>query len=160
MIQINNITAQLPKAPGKSYGKRALSQIQQFVLHHSATTSGDPWAYARYHVEERGWPGIGYHFVIQPDGTVYQTNELTTLSYHTEGQNTRSVGICLTGSYDNSQPPPAQYSALISLLRHLGDLLGQKPIYGHHSFSPKSCPGNAIDVAAIQSEAWGGQNLV
>lgn len=154
MTNIINITNDLPKG-SKPYGKRALSQIQMFVIHHSATNSGDPWAYARYHVETRGWPGIGYHFVVQKDGTIYQTNELTTLSYHTDGQNTKAVGICLTGSYDTSEPPPAQYNALILLLRHLGTLLGQKPIYGHNQFSSKSCPGNAIEVGFIEAEAWG-----
>lgn len=159
MVQINNITDQLPKAPGKSYGSRPLQAINMFVLHHSATTTGSPVAYANYHIQENGWPGIGYHFVIQQDGTVYQTNELTTISYHASGVNSQAVGICLTGNYDLSAPPPAQHAALIGLLRHLRGIIGQKPVYGHHQFSSKSCPGNLIDVAAIEAEAWS-ENLV
>jgi len=155
MVEISDITDQLPKASGKIYSSRPLEAISMFVIHHSATSSGDPWAYARYHVEENGWPGIGYHFVIQKDGKVYQTNKLTTVSYHTSGMNAVSVGICLTGQYDQTTPPPAQLGALIGLLRHLRNLIGQKPIYGHNQFSLKSCPGENIDVAAIEAEAWG-----
>lgn len=154
MVNIIDITNELPKGAG-SYPTRPLEAINMFVLHHSATTSGDPWAYARYHVQNNGWPGIGYHFVIQKDGKVYQTNKLTTSSYHASGVNSQSIGICLTGSYDNSQPPAAQYTALIGLLRHLRDTLGQKPIYGHNQFSSKSCPGSAVDVASIEADAWG-----
>lgn len=159
MVQIENITAQLPKGPGQ-YGTRPLGAINMYVLHHSATNGGDPWAFANYHIQERGWPGIGYHFVIQTDGKIYQTNELTTVSYHATGVNNVSVGICLVGDYDDTTPPPRQYSALIGLLRHLRNLIGQKPIYGHNQFSSKSCPGALVDVNLIQAEAWGQNPLV
>ena len=69
------------------------------MIHHSATDDGSPEAYARYHVQTRGWPGIGYHFVIQKDGGIYQTNRLDTISYHVSGQNTNSIGICGTGKW-------------------------------------------------------------
>jgi len=155
MVQIKDITAQLPKAPGKSYSSRPLEAIDMIVLHHSATNGGDPWAFADYHIHSNGWPGIGYHFVIQPDGTTYQTNRLSTASYHASGVNNESIGICLTGNFDTGQMPTIQHNALIGLLRNLRLSIGQKPIYGHNQFSPKTCPGNMVDVAAIEAEAWG-----
>lgn len=154
MVQIIDITNELPKAQGKSYGSRPLEAISMFVIHHSATSSGDPWAYANYHIHENGWPGIGYHYVIQQDGTVYQTQSLKTITYHASGVNGQSVGICLTGSYDSTTPPPAQHGALIGLLRQLRDVIGEKRVYGHNQFSSKSCPGHLVDVAAIEAEAW------
>lgn len=159
MVQITDITNQLPKGSGAAYSSRQLSDIKIIVIHHSATTSGDPWAYAKYQVEQKGWPGIGYHFVIQPDGKVYQTNQLTTISYQATGVNAQSIGICMTGNFDTTTPPPAQYGALISLLRHLRDLIGQVPIKGHREIKSTSCPGNMVNIAAIEVEAWGSENL-
>lgn len=159
MIQINDITAQLPKGVG-SYGSRPLDAIDLIILHHSATSSGDPWTYAKYHIENHGWPGIGYHFVIQPDGTIYQTNKLTTISYQATGANNHSIGICLTGNFNVNTPPLAQHNALIGLLRNLETLIGQKPIIGHKEVKSTSCPGDLLDVAAIEAEAWGNQNIV
>jgi len=151
--KIVDITSQLPK--NGSYGKRTLSQIVRFVIHHSATTTGDPWQYAKYHIENHGWPGIGYHFVIQKDGTIYQTNTLDTISYHVGGSNTGSVGICLTGNYDVETPPSAQINSLVWLLKKLSAELGQKPIEGHREFSTTHCPGSQIDTAKIFQIVYG-----
>lgn len=151
--KIIDITDQLPK--NGNYGKRSLSQIVRFVIHHSATTTGDPWQYAKYHVENHGWPGIGYHFVIQKDGTIYQTNSLDTISYHVEGNNTASLGICLTGNYEVETPPIAQINSLVWLLKKLSSELGQKPIEGHRAFKSTKCPGDHIDTEAISQMVYG-----
>jgi hypothetical protein len=131
-FQIKDIIGELQKSPSKSYGKRQLSQIVRYVLHHSATSGGTPWSFARYHVEKNGWPGIGYHFVIMPDGTTYQTNALETISYGVENMNTGSVNTCLVGNFEVSKPTAAQINAVVSLLcsfvrwnhkaRHKGDM--------------------------------------
>lgn len=151
--RIIDITAQLPK--NGSYGKRQISQIVRFVIHHSATSSGDPWQYARYQIDKHGWPGIGYHFVIQKDGTIYQTNDLATISYHVGGSNTGSVGFCLTGNYEIETPPAAQINSLVWLLKKLSSELGQKPIEPHRAFSATQCPGDNINTAEISKLVYG-----
>lgn len=150
---LRNIVEELPHG-NLSYSKRSIYSIDKIVIHHSATTDGSPEAYANYHVNTRGWPGIGYHFVIQKDGQVFQTNYLDTVSYHTSGQNTRSIGICLTGNYDSQQPPAAQMEALINLVRYLAKFLGRLAIHGHNEFSGKTCPGNNINVQTIENLAY------
>ncbi len=150
---LKNIVEELPKG-NSNYSKRSISSIDKIVIHHSATNSGTPKAYANYHVNTRGWPGIGYHFVIQKDGSVFQTNYLDTVSYHTSGQNTRSIGICLTGNYDSQQPPALQLDALINLIRYLAKFLGRLDIHGHNDFSSKSCPGDHINVQTISNLAY------
>ena len=122
MPNIINITDLLQKGAG-TYSTRNLSQINKIVLHHSAGTfQHDAYDMARWHTDApvwitnaqgdqeniggRGWPGIGYHFVIQPDGTTHQTNNLDTISYHTQNNNTVGIGICMTGNFDTQQPTP------------------------------------------------------
>ncbi|HKK77087.1 MAG TPA: peptidoglycan recognition family protein [Saprospiraceae bacterium] len=149
-LLVKDLTGKLPRGKGKSYEKRALEQIDRIVIHHSATNDGSPEAYALYHVETRGWPGIGYHFVIQKDGGIYQTNRLETISYHVSGQNTNSIGICLTGNYDQQQPPIAQLQACAQLIASLRQNFVQElTLRAHADFSAKSCPGKNINLEEI-----------
>lgn len=152
--KIINITDQLPKG-SKPYPKRNLSQIVRFVVHHSATTTGTPQEYAKYHVEGHGWPGIGYHFVLQKDGTIYQTNALETISYGVEGNNTGSINICLTGNFETETLQAPQKDALVWLLRELGAQLGPKPILPHSAFKPTKCPGAHINTEEISQLVYG-----
>jgi N-acetyl-anhydromuramyl-L-alanine amidase AmpD len=152
-IDIKNIAGELEKHPSKNYGRRLLSQIKKVIIHHSATTSGSPESYARYHVKENDWPGIGYHFVIQKSGQIFQTNNLSTISYHTSGQNTRSIGIALTGDFDKQNPTAAQVDSLVSLIQSIQKELGRKlAIEGHNEHSAKSCPGDRLNVDDIERQ--------
>lgn len=149
ILKIKNIVDSLPKSPTQSYSTRNLTQINKIVVHHSATTSGTAESYARYHVDTRGWPGIGYHFVIDQDGTINQTNWLETVSYHTGNENTNSIGICLTGNFDIQQPFPAQMASLNALISYLKGQLGQHlQVYGHRDYSTKTCPGDHISLSS------------
>lgn len=151
-IPITNVVYRLKRHWWKTYDTRDLSQIDSVVIHHSLTTSGNAKAYARYHVEENGWAGIGYHYVIGKDGSIEQSQLLKTVSNHTSGENTRSVGICLTGNYDIQQPPPEQVDAAVKLIRYLQGRLGrQLRITGHNEHSSKSCPGSNLDVKEIEN---------
>lgn len=154
-ILYNDLVNSLPRNPNERYATRSLSQIQQIVIHHSATNSGSAAAYANYHVEHRGWPGIGYHFVIDKDGTINQTNYLETVSYHVSGQNTRSIGICLTGNFDVQEPTASQINSLVRLIQHLSTQLGRLPLKEHNDFAAKSCPGENLSAAYITQLAYG-----
>lgn len=149
-IPIDNQVYRLPKAMLKRYETRSLDKINQVVIHHSATESGSPESYALYHIHNNGWPGIGYHYVISKAGQIVQTQFLKTVSYHTSGQNTRSVGICLTGDYDTQKLPAAQLDACVKLVKYLEDELGRRlAIAGHNEYSAKSCPGSKVNVNKI-----------
>ncbi|MCD6289727.1 MAG: N-acetylmuramoyl-L-alanine amidase [Anaerolineae bacterium] len=105
------IVDELPKSddPDNVYDKRDLSEIKAIVVHHTAVPpSVDAWRVAKAHVEFNGWPGIGYHFFINADGTIEQTNWLETVSAHTKGQNRYSVGVVFAGDFTNVVPTPAQ----------------------------------------------------
>ncbi len=150
-IKVKDVSKKLTISKTKKYSRRELLDIDQIIIHHSATTSGTPASFAKWHVHERGWPGIGYHYVIQKDGTIYQTNDLDVVSYHTSGQNTRSIGICLTGNYDKQTPPAIQLQQCAQLITALDELLfNDLIIFGHRDFSTKTCPGANIDLTYLK----------
>ncbi|WP_226677172.1 peptidoglycan-binding protein [Mesobacillus jeotgali] len=84
------------------------------VWHHSLTEKylggSDAEAFAAYHVNTNGWPGIGYQFVIEPknlvkgpDGKmrarIVWCHNPGVKSYHVGNSNKMSLGICVAGDY-------------------------------------------------------------
>jgi hypothetical protein len=141
---MQNIVDQLPKHATERYRTRERSSIQVLVIHHSATgATATPEAIAAYHVTHWQWPGIGYHFLVMADGTIYQTNELETVSNHAASANTSSVGICFVGNFMETPPPAAQIHAGAHLIAWLLKELALKTdaVKGHRELMQTACPG-------------------
>lgn len=146
-FEIKDIVDKLPVSTTKRYPKRNVSQITQVTIHHSATESGTPSGFANFHIESRGWPGIGYHFVIDKKGQIFYTNYLNTVSYHVQNANTRSIGVCLVGNFDKELPTAEQIASLKFVIAYLNNTLNKKLIITkHNQFATKSCPGKNMDA--------------
>ncbi len=127
-------------ACGSQVRRRPLSQITHLCIHHSATAGNIPLEnVAKYHVEERGWAGIGYHFYVKPDGTIYQTNRLETVSFQVSQNNDYSVGVCVSGDFTYAPPPDKQVDATASLVAWLMQELSvsDQNVLGHRSFQQR-----------------------
>ncbi len=146
------IVQYLPKHKTKKYNKRELSQVDKITIHHSATKQGSPQAFGRYHVDTNGWPGIGYHLVIDKEGNSFQTNEFDTVSYHVAGHNTSAIGICLVGNFDEERPTEQQLASLERDICEIRELVGKElKVFGHKEFSPKTCPGKNFNLEYFKS---------
>lgn len=139
---IHDITDDLPVHPTRKYNRRYISRIESIVLHHSGGV-GSPESFANYHIS-KGWPGIGYHYVINKEGTIYQTNRIDTISYNVGPENPRVVSICVIGNYDNKLLSFTQKESILDLVNLLRVLLGNKPVKGHKEFKATDCPGKDI----------------
>ena len=141
-IKIVDKTNELMRSASKKYGTRRLDQINQVVVHHSASIGQTAEDYARYHVRSKGWAGIGYTFVLEVDGTIVQAHPLNVVSYNTAGVNTRTIGICLSGDFTKQEPSFQQLKSLKRLIKHLRKTLPQRlAVYGHKDYGTTSCPG-------------------
>jgi len=132
----------LPKHAWKRYSKRDLAKIQRIVIHHFAGRISIEEA-ARLHIS-KGWPGIGYHYVIDLDGTINITQRLDTISYNVGNNNTPTIGIAVRGNWESKLPPTCTLFALTELLESLMTTLGEMPVYGHNDFRNTACPGGAL----------------
>jgi N-acetylmuramoyl-L-alanine amidase len=103
----------------------------------------------RWHVTDRGWSDIGYHLLIDRNGTVANGRPLEQVGSHTKGHNTGTVGICLIGGHGSDANDkfadnftPAQDAALQKVI---ADLIRRYPsitrVAGHNQFAAKACPG-------------------
>lgn len=122
------------------------------IVHHSASPiNWDVEDIRRVHVDENEWPDIGYHFVIDWFGRVYQTNKTSKISYHTSGMNGRSIGICLIGNFEEISPSNSQYKALKKLIFTINTmrlLTGRKraKIGIHKQYVNTLCPGKNFNT--------------
>jgi len=144
---IHNIVDDLPKSTTSSYSTRPRTDITQLIIHH---TTGDPFQsiynIASYHVNGKGWPGIGYHFVIDGAGKIYMTNYPETLSYHSNYANPYGMAICMQGNFMYTWPSNAQLAACRQLIAYLKREIPTitKPLIPHRDAPGAStqCPGD------------------
>lgn len=147
-MKIVNVQSSLKRHASLRYRVRDVSEIQIIAIHHSLTKTGSPQAFADYHVDTHGWPGIGYHYVIGKDGTVYVTQDERVVSYHVGDANREALGICLVGDFRSENPTKAQYKALLELIHSIQKRLPQAKVKGHSelpNYSWKECPVISMD---------------
>lgn len=133
------------------YPRRTLADIRFIVIHHTGGAPDvGPAAIDRTHRAAFGWPGIGYHFVVDADGGVHQTQDLTVVSHHARQFNLASVGVALCGNFDAAPPPAGQLDRAAALVAHLVDRLGLPldAVRGHGELVATPCPG------ATFAEGW------
>ena len=89
----DNITALL-----RAYRPTA-RRIDGIVIHCSDNLPTSKYGVADIDRDHRknGWNGIGYHFVILPDGTIETGRALETPGAHVSGYNNHTIGICYIG---------------------------------------------------------------
>jgi len=153
---IEDVTDALPKHPTERYPTRPLSQINTLVLHHSAVPASVGAArIAKYQVEKKGWPGIGFHYFVSDDGRIEQTQPLEVVAKHAGDANPTSVGICLAGNFTDQPPTEAQLLATGQLVAWLLQELNLplEAVHPHKDYVVTACPGDQWDSGA----QWGQQ---
>jgi hypothetical protein len=131
------------------YPDRLQAVYQTLVVHHSAFYEGDGKStlaeVQRAHHEDRGWADVGYHFMIDKDGTIYEGRDLTVRGAHVSGYNTGSVGVCMFGDFRFEAPSQDQLNALYALNNWLVFRLQLTHLTGHQQFNDwTECPGTFI----------------
>lgn len=132
--------------------------INEIIVHCSATRpewmAGRAMAdkvaeIRRWHMQDRGWKDIGYHYLIDRNGQVAPGRPVEQVGAHVQGHNTGTIGVCLFGGHGSSETDrfeenftTHQDKALRTLL---ADLKRKHPgvvkISGHNQYAAKACPG-------------------
>ena len=121
---------------------RRRSTTNRVIIHHSASHDVGAETIHRWHLD-RGWLGIGYHFVIRKDGSIEEGRPEDTVGAHAgSGANGDSIGVCLTGNFEEHDPSPAQMDSLARLIKeHIFKRYGEIVIEGHSDHMSTACPG-------------------
>lgn len=125
-----------------------MRNIDTIIVHCSATKAGKDFTAAdidRWH-RERGFNGIGYHYVIRLDGKIEKGREVALIGAHCKGWNERSIGICYVGGLDEGGQPAdtrtgAQKRVMYELILELQREYEIGNVMGHRDApSLKACP--------------------
>lgn len=163
------------------------------VVHHTAGQNGYSRAEAAaivkgiqlFHVQGNGWNDIGYNFLVDRFGTVYEGRfggvDRNVVGAHAQGFNTGSVGVALLGTYEDVSPSAAAQDAIARLLAWRLDVAHVDPtafltfisggsdryptgvpvllngVSGHRDTGFTACPGNLLygRLGAIAASARG-----
>lgn len=85
-----------------------MRDIDMIVIHCSATPDTMDIGVNTirdWHVNERNWVDVGYHFVIRRDGKIQKGRDLHVVGSHARDFNKRSIGICYVGGVDGENRP-------------------------------------------------------
>ena len=111
----------------------------QIILHHADASNCTVEDIHRWHLQ-RTWAGIGYHYFVRKDGTIYRGRPENTVGAHAIGANGNSIGICAEGKYNQETMPEAQKKAIIELIADIKSRYGNLTIKGHREVQATDCP--------------------
>ena len=135
---------------GPTNPNRSVTGITKIARHHSATATGDVWAFQNYW-RNLGWGTGGYHEIILRDGSVQLIYRDNVTTNGVGGHNTNTYHICLVGngSFTPEQEKAFDERARAAMQRFnlkASDVLGHNEFSGHKS---NSCPGT--NMATVRS---------
>jgi hypothetical protein len=131
--------------------------VREVILHCSATRP--EWLGAsslaakraeirRWHMQDRGWRNIGYHWLIDFDGQRAAGRPETDIGAHVVDHNRGTIGICLIGGHGAdaddmfgehfTAPQARTLRALITDIRSRTQIA---KVTGHNDYAAKACPG-------------------
>lgn len=104
------------------------------------------------HVDHRGWGDIGYHYIIDRDGRLWEGRSIEYQGAHVAGHNENNIGIMCLGNFDQQRPTDRQFDALVDTLRKLRARhnVPVSRIYTHQELSPSACPGTNLQPRMVE----------
>jgi len=163
-----------PDGEGAPLWTPAYTPVTHAIVHHTAGANSVPdWAAEVrsiwfFHTYDRGWGDIGYNFLIDPNGVVYEgrAGGSNAIAAHFSCRNTNTVGVALLGTFTDVAPTAAAQASLKQLLAelcrrnaldptgsamHVPSGLMMKRISGHRdgndstlTCSKTECPGDVL----------------
>ena len=95
-----------------------------------------------------GWGDIGYHYMVDRGGRVWEGREIKWQGAHVKNQNEGNIGVCCLGNFDEQSPSDAQLDACRQILSCLmgtygipvGRVKTHQEWYDNHT----ACPGRSL----------------
>lgn len=139
-------------------------KVKEIILHCSATVEYKNFTAAdidRWH-RQQGWRKIGYHYVVDLDGTLEVGRELFEDGAHCIGHNDKAIGICYIGGLGKDGKPKdtrtieqkeVLYEVIYALMTVFPNLT-LEDIHCHNEFANKACPCFKISDFRMEYLKW------
>lgn len=102
-----------------------------------------------YHINGKKWNDIGYHFLVDPFGTIFEGRPVGVIGAHVLHKNPANIGISVLGNYH----PPVSHEPEFSSLAGVVDVgyylartyaIPSSEFFGHRDIGASSCPGDKL----------------
>lgn len=130
---------------GNMEARKSTSRI---VLHHAAASVCDAKTIHEWHLN-RGFSGIGYHFLVRKDGTIERGRAENLVGAHAAGNNSNSIGICFEGNFETETMGEAQKNAGKELVEYLKKKYSISTVVRHKDLAATACPGKNFPFEEI-----------
>ena len=124
-------------------------------FHDQATTAKRLELVRHAHVSQRGWGDIGYHYIIDRAGRVWEARDVRYQGAHVRDHNPHNLGVMLLGNFEEQQPSDPQFRSLYATLRELMAAydVPVDQVKTHREWVPTACPGKNLQprVAGLRS---------
>lgn len=125
-----------------------MREIKFIVVHCTATPQNTKVSSIQnYWRTEKGWKSPGYHYMIDPGGSIVQLAHEDAVTNGVKGFNSHAVHLSYIGGIDRAGKPidnrtAAQKKAIRKLLRQLRERYPNALVQGHRDFPgvTKACP--------------------
>ena len=119
-----------------------MKTVEGILLHHSGVTVLQTVETIHNYHKNKGWAGIGYHYYVRKDGSIYKGRPETMAGAHCPGVNSTSIGICAEGDFNTETMSDVQKQAIIDLIADIKSRHNITYIKGHRDILATSCPGD------------------
>lgn len=115
------------------------------AIHHSAIpldTNETMRSVQDLHMDTNHWADVGYHYVIDKNGVLYEGRDIHVRGASVAGYNTGTIGVCVMGNFEQELPLEIQLTVLQRVVNWLATTYTLTHLAAHHEFNPESlCPG-------------------
>lgn len=132
-----------------------MTSIYRITIHHTAMPEDDEGDLGEsmklrlqkilyLHKHQHNWADIGYHYIIDPHGNIWEGRSIKYQGAHAQGvNNIGNIGVALVGNFENHVPSEVQKKALFDFVHFLKEKykIGNADIYPHQHFTGTKCPG-------------------
>ena len=110
------------------------------------------------HQDGRGWGDIGYHFVVDPMGGVWEGRTLAWQGAHVGKQNEGNLGVVCLGNFERQNPTSAQLAALDGFLAQCMRRyrVPASRVKTHQEMASTACPGRSLQAHMNRTRSRGG----
>ena len=128
-----------------------MKKVEGITLHHSGVSVSQSVEVIHNYHKSKGWAGIGYHYYVRKDGSIYRGRPENMAGAHCPGVNSTSIGICAEGNFNEEAMSDVQKQALIELVKDIKSRYDIKWIKGHREIISTDCPGDNFPLEEIKN---------
>ncbi|MGB0766073.1 MAG: peptidoglycan recognition protein family protein [Phycisphaeraceae bacterium] len=134
----------------------AMSGISKLTIHHEGWTAVNFTSKSataeriekirKYHTGENRWGDIGYHYIVDRAGRVWEARPIQYQGAHVSQNNEHNVGILVLGNFEKQSPSSAQLKALYSATAAIArqNRINPAMVRSHREINPTTCPGRNL----------------